>query len=142
MIKPIRIHDLILTFRSNHRTPFELNTTSRLVFITLYETHSGVCAALIISMMPCLLIGSMLYLEAFFLDIESLFVQMDRLSERKISKPFKSGRLDSHLPHRVNLDLVMLERCKEVVDLHKEMNRYCIQSTKQLTFAESFSFSD
>lgn len=74
--------------------------------------------------MAGLLIGFMRYLEACFLDIKSLFGQMDRLTERKIYTA----------PTRMNWDLLMLRCCKEAVDLHQEVNRYCLHSTNHLHY--------
>lgn len=49
---------------------------------------------------------------------------MDRLTERKIYTA----------PTRMNWDLLMLRCCKEAVDLHQEVNRYCLHSTNHLHY--------
>lgn len=86
-----------------------------------YETACVACCAYILLTMPTLLIGFVIYLEAFFSDIRALFAQIDRVSERNISGLAKLK--DSYLPERQNLNLLMLERCRDAVNLHQKVNR-------------------
>lgn len=81
-----------------------------------FQSVCVACCAYVLLTMPSLLIGFLIYLEAFFLDIRTIFAQLDRLSlfERRTSK-------------RGNLDLQMLQRCRDAVDLHQKVNRYIVQ---------------
>lgn len=73
-----------------------------------------------------MLIGFVIYVEAFWSDIKCQFAQIDRLSERRISTTPKLK--DSDLRGDENLDLLMLERCRDAVDLHQKVNRYRLHS--------------
>lgn len=93
------------------------------------------CASYVCCAIPSLLIASMTYSKACYLDIKSLFAQVDRLSERKNVKrsepknadALKNGQRFKHISlnmhQRVITEIKMLERCKEAVDLHRKVNR-------------------
>lgn len=119
---------LYILFR---RTPFEVNDTLRRTLLVLYGTFGATCATLFFCSMPSLLIGFMLYLEAIFLDIKSLFSQLDHLSD--IENAQRSKQNNSKQTQHDNFERKLFECCKEVVDLHQKMNRYCLsQSTNPL----------
>lgn len=89
----------------NHRTPFELNTASRWTLLVLFESVIGACSGSVVCIMICLLMGSMVYVKACLVDIKSIFVaHIDPLSKRKDS------------------ELLLVEFCKEAIDLHERVN--------------------
>lgn len=112
-----------------------MNTTLRCVLLAIYETSVATCASYVCCAIPSLLIASMTYSKACYLDIKSLFAQVDQLSERKNvkrsepknSETFKNGQkfkqISLNIHQRMNTELKMLERCKEAVDLHRKVNR-------------------
>lgn len=75
---------------------------------------------------PCLLIGFMMFSKAFVVDFESVFVQIDRLTDRRSAPSTSTGNFG--MLQTKNAEIKMLEHCKEVVDLHQKMNRYCMHS--------------
>lgn len=109
----------------NHRTPFELNTASRWALMVLFESIVGVCGVCVVFTLTCLLIGSMIYVEACLLDIKSIFIDhIDPLSKRKDS------------------ELLLLEFCKEAVDLHERVNGlHILHSNTSYNFSQTLSSS-
>lgn len=106
-----------------------MNTTARHLLIASYESVVVACGSYVLLTMQSLLFGLVTYLEAIYLDIKTLFAQIDRLSERKLIKP-----KDTCLPRRENLDLQMRERCNEAINLHQKMNRYFAQQQNPPNF--------
>lgn len=93
----------------NFRAPFEVNTTVRCALAVLYETILTTCTMDVFCTTITLLVGFIIYTEACLLDIKTLFDQLDRLSKFK------------------NVELLMLQRCKEALDLHGRLNGYSLR---------------
>lgn len=91
-----------------HRTPYELNTGLRKASIVLFEALVGLCILSIIASVTCVLVATMIYVEAYLLDIKSIFLEVDRLSKHK------------------NMELEMFKCCKEAIDLHDRVLRYIV----------------
>lgn len=120
-----------------------MNTTLRNIIWASYVVFCFLCWFNVVSTITSLLIGFVIYQEAFCSDIKYQFGQMNRLSERKISTSPKLK--DSCSSERENFDLLMLERFRDAVDLHQKTNRYrlhpCI-SSKRWHLLRNSVFSD
>lgn len=110
--------------------------------MVLYETLGATCGPFVFYSVPSMLFAFMIYSEAFFLDIKSLFVQVDRLSDHRVDEQPQSK--DSHLPEAKcqKSKLLMLERCKKIVEFHQRVNRYSVYSKELLPFIHILCFSD
>lgn len=122
------------------RTPFEMNTTLRCASMVIFEAFGSACASFVFSTLPSLLSAFMLYSEAFILDIKSIYAQLDCLSKRRNSP--RTDCMPKTSINRENLNLVMLQRCREMVELHRKLIRYRgqIQTIIRLSFTFFFSF--
>lgn len=126
-----------------------MNTTFRCVLLVLYEAYVCVSAIIVYGSILCLLIGFMIYSKVCYLEIVSLFAQMDRLSERENSQrsdtvsiePLKHARTlpnERNSPQRVSTESEILELCTEAVNLHLKLNTYGFQSFKIFRFLFTF----
>lgn len=92
----------------NDRTPFGQNTATRCAAVVLFEALVVVCIVSLICTMTGLFLGSMIYVKACFLDIKSIYLQVNRLSKCKKS------------------EWCLVESCKDATDIHDRVNRYSI----------------
>lgn len=83
--------------------------------MVLYMALVMLGCVLVFCTVPSLLTGLAIYLEAFVLDIGSIFVKVDLLANRQMYEK-------SH-----ELEMVMVEHCKEAVDFHRKVNRYYLE---------------
>lgn len=105
----------------NLRTPFELNSTLRCAIIVLYETLAVTCGVASVCAMPSVLIGFMLSSEAVLLDIKSIFVQLNHLSQCNNAQ--RPERNYSASISRKSLKMEMVKCLKEAIQLHQKLNR-------------------
>lgn len=105
----------------NHRTPFEQNTATSYAIVIMFEALVVTCVVSLISLVICLFLSSMIYVKACLLDVESIFLQVNRLSKCE------------------NSESLMIESCKEAADLHERINRYFLHYTNLPHFSNSFS---
>lgn len=104
-----------------------MNTTLRCASTAMLEALAYIFGVFVFCTVPSLLTGFVIYLEAYILDIESIFVEVDRLSKRKSSKPVKlknDETSDRKTPLLSKLELIMLESWKDAVNLHRKVIRY------------------
>lgn len=99
-----------------------MNTTIRCAILVLYETLAVTCGIVSVCAMPSVLIGFMISSEAILLDIKSIFVQLNRLSIQR-NNAQRPERDNSTSISRKNLNMKMIECCKEAIKLHQKFNR-------------------
>lgn len=118
----------MLLNRYNRRLPFELNTARRCAVIVFYQTVYVVCGTMLFIIVPSLLVCFIIYSKAFLMDIKSLFVRMDRLSKDRSAcspaAPSQHSRKTTTAPPSGNSVLKIHEGFRDVVDLHRRLNRY------------------
>lgn len=86
------------------------------------------------------MIGVMTYLNCLLREIGSILLQMNRLSDQKVSEPRNQGK--SKFLERKKWELMMLKSCKEVIDLQLKANRYCPHPRDLSIFIDKFSISE
>lgn len=89
-----------------------MNTIARCAIVAVFELMVAICFVSVSSAVTCLLIGSMAYMEAFKLDIKSIFVaHIDPLAREE------------------DTALLVTEYIKKAVELHQRVNRYILLRT-------------
>lgn len=107
-----------------------MNTAVRCALIVLLESAGASCGMCVFCLLITFLFGVITYTEACLRDIESLFCEVNRLAEQGDYELTEGTPLKSFL--RRKCEGLMLERCKEAVNLHIRLNRCVLVSTPPL----------
>lgn len=87
------------------RLPFELNSTFRYALVCTLRVMDHLCFTMVFNTALAYVFGIIMYTEAIFLDIQSLFNRIDKLYKSKDS----------------NAELRSIEYVKEVISVHSQI---------------------
>lgn len=88
-------------------TPFEMDTAAKWIFVTMLKIANAFVVMTVFHWTSTMFIEFMMYPRAVIRDIQSIFGQMDRLSRSRNPKHSE----------------VMVDHCKEIIDLMCRINR-------------------